>query len=168
MLRTKVMVGVLAGVVAIAAIAATPAIHAAAKGAHCGWGNCPLANLIHGHIGRLMVLKSELNVTDEQKAKIKETLKADKPEIAKVAKGVWEKRTALLNAVLAEQSDEQAIRKAADDLGKSIGDAAVVASKVVGQVRPVLTSEQREKIKKFRQDNQEATGKFFDKVLKAE
>jgi Spy/CpxP family protein refolding chaperone len=165
MLRKKVVVWILAGVVGTAAIAATPAIYAAAKGEH---GKGLIHQLIAGHIGRLMTLRSELNITDEQKAKIKETLKAEKPEIAKVAKGIWDKRTALVNAVLAGQSDEQTLRKDADELGKAIGDAAVLASKIVGQIKPVLTSEQQEKIKKCREDGQKATAEFFEKVLKAE
>jgi Spy/CpxP family protein refolding chaperone len=115
-----------------------------------------------------MVLRSELNLTDAQKAKIKDTVAAKKPEIARVAQGVWEKRTALADAVLADRPDEQAIRKAADELGKAIGDAAVLASKVAGEVKPVLGSEQWDMIQKCRRDCRAATAKFFQQATTAE
>jgi Spy/CpxP family protein refolding chaperone len=164
MFHAKLMAGALAAVVGAGAVGA----HVATKCEHGPWADRPLGQLISGHVGRWMVLRSELNLTDAQKDKIKETLKAKKPEIAKVAKGVWDKRTVLANAVLADQPDEQAIRRAADDLGKAIGDAAVFASKVVGEVRPVLTTEQRDKIQKCRSECQDATTKFFEKATKAE
>jgi Spy/CpxP family protein refolding chaperone len=145
MLHTKVMACVLAGLVATTVIAAPPIAGAIAKSEHGRWAGSPLGRLISGHIGRLILLRSELNLTDEQRAKLKDTVAAKKPEIARAAKGVWEKRTALADAVLADQPDEQAIHKAADELGKVIGDAAVLASKVAGEVKPVLDAGQQAK-----------------------
>jgi len=55
----------------------------------------------------------------------------------------------LRKAVLAKDADEAAIRKAAADLGNSIGDAAVLFSKAAGEARPVLTPEQIERLEKF-------------------
>jgi Spy/CpxP family protein refolding chaperone len=162
------MAYLLTGLLGVMAIAAPPIVRAASKAEHGKWADAPFGRLICGHIGRWMVLRSELNVTDEQKDKIKATIKPRKPEIAKAAKGVWEKRTALVDAVLADQPNEEAIRHAADDLGKAIGDAAVLASKVAGDVRPVLTTEQREKLQKFREDCHVATDKFFQQATKAE
>ncbi len=168
MWHTRLMAYIMAGLLGVAAVAAPPIVRAGGKIEHGKWGDSPFGRLISGHIGRWMVLRSELNLTDEQKTKIRETIKPRKPEIAKVARGVWEKRTALVNAVVADQPNEEAIRHAADDLGKAIGDAAVLASKVVGDVRPVLTTEQREQVEKFRQDCQKATDKFFQQAMKAE
>ena len=168
MLYTRPMAYVLAGLLGVAAIAGPPIVRTANTAEHGKWADMALGRLISGHIGRLMVLRSELDLTDQQKAKLKETIGPRKPEIAKAAKGVWEKRTALVDAVLAEQPNEEAIRHAADDLGKAIGDAAVLASKVVADVRPVLASEQREKVQKCRQECQAATAKFFQKATNAE
>lgn len=167
MLHTRVIACALAGLVGTA-IAAPPIVGAVAKSEHGRWAASPLGRLISGHLGRLLVLRSELNVSDEQKAKIKQTVEAKRPEIARAAKGVWEKRTALVDAVLADQPDERAIRKAADELGKAIGDAAVLAAKVTGEVKPVLTSEQRDLVRKCRQDCREATARFFQQTTKTE
>lgn len=151
MLHTKVLACMLAGLVGTAVLTAPPIAGAVAKSEHGRRAGGPLGRLISGHVGRLIVLRSELNLTDEQKAKVKETVVAKKPEIAKVAQGVWEKRTVLVDAVLADQPDEQTIRKAADDLGKAIGDAAVLASKVAeldrveSEIAAVLDAGQRAK-----------------------
>jgi Spy/CpxP family protein refolding chaperone len=127
-------------------------------------GDRPLRNLIQGQIGRWLVLKSEMDLTPLQKLRIFKIMHDRKADILRVARGIWDKRQALMNQVLAENSDEGAIRKAADDLGKAIGDAAVVMSKVAGDVRPVLTSEQRQLIGKFRGDTNAAVEKFFNRV----
>ncbi len=160
MLRRKVILSVLGCLAATTALAA-PAVVQAAKGEEGGWSQSAFVKLITGHASHFKILCADLNVTDEQKAKIKEIVAPYKPEIAKAAKGVLEKRTALHDAVLAKDANEQVIRNAAEDLGKSIGDAAVLASKVVAQIKPTLTDEQREKIKKFRVTSQEATNEFF-------
>lgn len=132
------------------------------------WADKPIGQLIRGQIGRLLVLQSELNLTGEQKSQIGGILRGQKQEIAVAAKGVWDKRVALRNAVLAENPDEAAIRKAADELGKAIGDAAVLGSKVAGEVRPVLTEEQRKQIGQTRQESEEAVERFFQKVMAGE
>ena len=118
-----------------------------------------------GQIGRLMVLRSELNVTDEQRDQIRDIVKGHRTEIVPVAQKVVEKRRALRTAVLAANPDEKAIRAAADDLGKAIGDAAVLASKVAGEVKPVLTQEQRDRIGQFRAEREGATDTFLQKAL---
>jgi hypothetical protein len=52
-----------------------------------------------------------LDLTDQQKAQIKETVAAKKPEMVGAVKSVWEKRTALVDAVLTDNSDEQTINQ---------------------------------------------------------
>ncbi|MBI4961673.1 MAG: Spy/CpxP family protein refolding chaperone [Desulfomonile tiedjei] len=124
----------------------------------------PLARLITGNIGRFLVLRSELNVTPEQRAKIAATVKSHRDEIRPVAKSILEKRSALREAVLATTKNDEAIRKAANDLGKAIGDASVLASKVIGEARTALTPEQIERIHKFRAENNKAAMAWVDQI----
>ena len=63
----------------------------------------------------------------------------------------------LREAVLKEPADEKAIRSAAKDLSKSIGDASVLASRVIAEARPVLTAEQVKLIRNFRTEVDKAT-----------
>jgi Spy/CpxP family protein refolding chaperone len=128
-----------------------------------GFGS-PIARLITGNIGRLLVLRSELNVTSEQRAKIRSAVKSHRDEIRPVAASIVQKKRALREAVLTK--NEEAIRSASADLGKSIGDASVVASKVVADVRKVLTPEQIEKIQKFRADADGAADRWLNEIGK--
>jgi Spy/CpxP family protein refolding chaperone len=139
----------------------------AAKGDAEGFGQAaPLAKLITGNIGRLLVLRSELGVTHDQKKKIAEIIKSHRDEIRPVAKEIIAKRRSLQQAVINKQGDETAIRSAAGELGKAVGDAGVLASKIVAQVKPVLTSQQIDRIEKFRVDTQKATTEWLDEMGK--
>jgi Spy/CpxP family protein refolding chaperone len=119
-------------------------------GDEAGYCAPPIARLIAGNIGRFLVLRSELNVTPDQKRRIADIVRKRSNEIKPVAQKILEKKTALREAVLADQPDERAIRSASDGLAKAIGDAAVVASLVVGEAKKVLTPEQIERIRTFR------------------
>ena len=124
----------------------------------------PLGMLMSGQFGRLLTLRSELGITTEQREQIRGIVKNHRQEIASVLKPVAEKRRALRDATLAENASEATIHAAANELGKAIGDAAVVGSKIKAEVHQVLTPEQREKITQFRQQTETAVDKFLDKL----
>jgi Spy/CpxP family protein refolding chaperone len=138
----------------------------AAKGDVESLSQTPLAKLITGNIGRFLVLRSELGITADQKKKIIGIVKSRRDEIRPVVNSVLEKRRALRDAVLNKPGDETAIRGAANEMGKAIGDAAVLASKVVAQVKPALTPQQIERIEKFRADTQKATDDWLEQMGK--
>ena len=169
MLRGKILACLLVGTLGTVAVAAPLGAVAVKQRMDRGrLADTPLGRLLSGHLGRLLVLRSEMNVTDEQREKIKDVLVEHKPEIAEAAKGVWEKRSALRDAVLDNEADEAAIRRAADELGKAIGDAAVLGSKIRGQVAPILTDKQKELIKECRSDCQAATQKLFQQTASSQ
>ena len=126
----------------------------------------PLAKLVTGNIGRFLVLRSELGITTDQKKKIIGIVKSHRDEIRPVVKTIMEKRRALRETVVKKPGDETAIRGAATEMGKAIGDAAVLASKIVAQVKPELTSQQIEHIEKFRADTQKATTEWLNQMGK--
>lgn len=126
----------------------------------------PLRMFLSGQFGRLLQLRSELDLSDEQRTEIREIVKSHKSEIAAAMKPVVEKRRALREATLAETPNEQAIRTAAADLGKALGDVAVVGAKIKAEVREVLTPEQREKIKSHRTEADAAVDQFIDEAAK--
>ncbi len=119
--------------------------------------NSPVKRLVAGHVGRLLVLRSDLDITDEQKEKVSALVKSRLDEIVPIAKTVIDKRRALREAVLKEPVDEKAIRSAALDLTKSIGDASVLASRVIAEARPVLTAKQVKLIRDFKTEVDKAT-----------
>jgi Spy/CpxP family protein refolding chaperone len=124
----------------------------------------PLRMLASGQFGRLLALRSELDITVEQRTQIRDIVKSHRPELTAALRPVVEKRRALRDATLAEGANEAAIQAAAVELGKAIGDAAKVGSKIKAEVHKVLTPEQREKISQFRGEAQAAVDKFLTEM----
>ena len=127
------------------------------------FGQSPIGRLIMARMGRAMTLKAELNLTDQQRDAIKETLATHKQELAAAVKPAVNAHRALRDRVLADSADDAAIRKAADDLGKRIGDAALVIAKVKAEAatKANLTPEQKKKIEDFRSANDASVDEFF-------
>jgi Spy/CpxP family protein refolding chaperone len=123
--------------------------------------NTPLGRLITGNVGRLMVLRSELNLSEKQRSSVRSIVKGHKQEIATVAKSVHDKRKSLRDVVMSDSATEDEIRRAADALGDAISDAAVLGAKVRREVKPVLTEEQRTKIREFISDRDSAIDRFL-------
>ncbi len=91
-----------------------------------------------------------LDLTDDQKSRIKAILKTHASEIETQMKASAAARRAVHEAVLAQPVDEAAIRAAAQRLGEIHADGAVLFAKIRTEVQPLLTEEQRAKIQKFR------------------
>lgn len=163
MKRKWMVLGVSAVCVAGALMAAAPAD--SKLGAGMGEQG-PLARLMTGQLGKMLTLRSELNITAEQREKIQAIVKSHKAEIAAVAQPIVEKRRALREAVSVKNPDEKAIRAASDELGKAIGNAAVLGSKVKAEVRAVLTPEQMQKIESFRKQHDQSVDQFLDELGK--
>jgi len=137
---------------ALVALIGAPAAASTEKGTGSAFETPPLARLIMDNLGRLLVLRSELGVTDEQKQKIQGIVKSHRKEIVPAITGVHEKRKALREAVLNNPVGQEAIRAAAADLGKAMGEAAILRARVGSEVRQVLKPEQQDRIKRFRTD----------------
>lgn len=120
-----------------------------------------LGKMIKARLGRLAMLKEELGVTDEQRERLGAIRRENRARIAPQLKSVVAKKRALRDAVLADEPDEKAIRDAANELGKAIGDVAVAASGIVGEVKDVLTAEQIEALLDFRRERED---KFLDRL----
>jgi Spy/CpxP family protein refolding chaperone len=163
MFRHFALVGVLAGGLATAGVTAAP--HA---GPGAAWlkgraADTPLGRLITGSIGRWMVLRSELNLTEQQRNEMRDVLVSHRPQIAETIRSLHAKRIVLRDTVLQGQSEDQ-IRAAAAELGNVIADASVKASKLRNQVAPILTEEQRKRIGKFVADQDQAVGRFLEQA----
>ncbi|NOZ20042.1 MAG: Spy/CpxP family protein refolding chaperone [Planctomycetes bacterium] len=113
-------------------------------------GGRPMLKEAAETLGRFLILRSQLNVTPEQRGKVRAIMQSHSDEIVPVAKAIVEKNRALRKEVFAEKPDDASIRAAADQLGKAIGDAAVLAAGIRGETRKVMTPEQIEKIEEFR------------------
>lgn len=112
----------------------------------------PMGRLLQRVIGRRLILRSNMNVTDEQRESIREIVESHKAQIAEAVKPIVTRKRALADTVSAEKTDEAAIRAACEDLGRSLGDAAVLGANVRKEVLTVLTDDQRELIEGFRSE----------------
>ncbi len=94
----------------------------------------PLGRHTAGSVGRGLVLISELNVTDEQKEQIRNVIVGHKSEIVEMVKTLHAKKCALHDAVMTENPDESAIRKAARERAPQLD----VADRVVRSIHKVV------------------------------
>jgi Spy/CpxP family protein refolding chaperone len=92
-----------------------------------------------------------LDLTEEQRGEIKGILKSHAAQIqAQIAAGRSARR-ALADAVMAEPSDEAAIRARAEEFGRVHADGAVLIARLRSEIAPILTAEQREELARFQQ-----------------
>jgi protein CpxP len=143
MKRYMTLAGIMVAILATAAYAAGPG-----GGPATSWGgpDHPLKRVISGCIGRMMALRADLNVTEEQRSQIREVIKSHRAEIATTLKSVQDARTSLRDLVLSDSASESEIRSAANNLGQAIADAAVKGAELRKELAPILTAEQRELI----------------------
>ncbi len=118
------------------------------------------------NFGHFLVLRSEVDLSDEQEEKLKDVGRKHRDEVPQMVSSVAVKFRGLRDAMLADNADEAAIRKAADDLGKAMGDAAVTASKGIGEAKAVLTPEQMASVRKFIASHDQSQDKLFEDMKK--
>jgi len=128
------------------------------------WAQRPIGRLIQANIGRMMTLRAELNLSEEQSAQMKAIADKHRPEFQPVLKQLAAEKRALREAVLAKQVDEEAIRSAAESLGKSIGDAAVLGTKAIAEGREVLTEDQIALLKQSAQQREASVDKWLEEL----
>jgi Spy/CpxP family protein refolding chaperone len=126
----------------------------------------PLHRFFSGQIGRLLTLRSDLNLTDAQRDQIKTILESHRTEIAGVLEPLVKDRRALRDATLADPADEKAIRTAAANLAGAIGDAAVLASHIKVEARKVITPAQMQTLEQFRKQSDASVDRFIDNMGK--
>jgi len=130
-----------------------------------GHGRGDFPSHIFTHMSRV------LDLTDDQKSRIKDVLRAHGDEIKVQMQASADARRSLHDAVMAQPMDEAAIRAAAVKLGQAQGDGAVLFSRILVEIEPILTDAQKAKVQalreKVRQHGQGAA-KAFDNFLKSE
>jgi Spy/CpxP family protein refolding chaperone len=98
----------------------------------------------HGRILKHLVKK--LNLTGDQKTRIKAVLKADRDVLAGLAGQVREVRQNLRAAIHAHDANETAVRAASARVASAEADLAVERMKLYGKIAPILTDEQRRQV----------------------
>ena len=96
-----------------------------------------------------------LDLTDDQRQQIRSIHEGSREATRAVGEKLMTARRALRDAAAAETIDESAIRAAAGALANAEAEAAIARARVHAQVWKVLTPEQQEKAKAFRDQRRE-------------
>jgi Spy/CpxP family protein refolding chaperone len=91
-------------------------------------------------------MSRQLELTEGQDSQIRGILKNHADEIEAHVKAAMEARRALHDAILVQPTDEAAIRQRAVTLGDVHEDGAMLFAKIRGEVWPLLTAEQQQKV----------------------
>ena len=126
----------------------------------------PIRRMMMGHLGRMMVLRSDLNVTAEQRVKLIGIAKDHHSEIQPAVKNLSLAARNLRDRTISDNPQESEIRSAANELGKVIGDAAVLASKGIREAKTVMTPDQLALVKRFLADDDRARDNFLEELKK--
>ncbi|MFH1136024.1 MAG: Spy/CpxP family protein refolding chaperone [Pseudomonadota bacterium] len=94
-------------------------------------------------------LRKKINLSDEQKNKLKAIIARHRSENKPLADEVIKQKRVLRDAVLSENPNEGAIGQAAQELGQALAKASVAAAGIVAEAKKVLTQEQRDLIRQF-------------------
>ena len=104
----------------------------------------------------------ELGLTQDQIADIKAALADEKDNAVKLLSRLREARKGLSEAIHNADGTERSVRAAAKKVAEVEADLAVQRFKVYGKFNPILTEEQREKIKQL----EERMDGFMDGIVK--
>jgi len=106
-------------------------------------------------------MMEEMNLTQEQKTDIFLLMLEYRPEFTAVAEEAKEKKQQLVDLVLCDERDEEAIRKVSSELGEILGEIAVMASDFVADAKTILTEDQVDTFLKFQEAKQNDVDGLF-------
>ncbi len=148
-------------VMAVAACVAVGSVEAGMKGP--GRGRAGEGGF-HGGRGFLGML-DRLGLNADQERDIAAILSKHREEIGKVVTGIADARIKLREAVTAEDYSEDTVRRAAQSLGDQQEQAAVLAAQVLSEVKPLLSADQKERLKDFGSRRSDRMQGFFEARL---
>ncbi|MFG0247403.1 MAG: Spy/CpxP family protein refolding chaperone [Phycisphaeraceae bacterium JB051] len=157
---------IMAIALSIAGIGATAWAQTGVINSGQSWRNLPIGRLIQGQIGRLMTLRAQLNLSDEQRSEIRSIVQTQQPQISKLLNQLVEQRRSLRDQAMMPTPDEQAIQKTAEQMSKTITEAAILGGNLRQQIMDVLTAEQRALLTEAQVDRQDAVDKWLSELAK--
>ena len=117
-----------------------------------------------GGFGGPMALLRQLDLTDEQRAQVRQVMESHRDEQRAIGERVMAAHRAQEDAVTAPQFDEQVIRTKSAELAAVEADAAVLQAKVHSEVFAVLTPEQQAKAAEIKAQRQAQAQQFRERM----
>lgn len=94
-------------------------------------------------------IREKLDLSDDQVSQIKAELGAERDTLKTLISKLHEARVGVREAIRATNASETSVRAAAAKVGAAQADLAVERFKLYGRINPILTDEQREKVKQW-------------------
>jgi len=117
-----------------------------------------------GGFGGPMALLRQLDLTDEQRAQVRQVMESHRDEQRAIGERVMAAHRAQEDAVTAPQFDEQVIRTKSAELAAVEADAAVLQAKVHSEVFALLTPEQQAKAAELKAQRQAQAQQFRERM----
>lgn len=124
------------------------------KGPGSGMRRCGPGQGAGPGAGMILRLKDKLNLTDEQVKQLEAIKTEDKDKIKTNREAVKAKREEL-HKLIEAGADETAIRAAAGEIGKAIGDQAVLKASIKAKVEGILTGAQKTQLKELKEQHKQ-------------
>ena len=105
-------------------------------------------------IYRMNMLFDELGLTGDQRVALKQLFSERRKDLQPSVEEVKARGGALVDLIMAETPNQEAIRKASGDLGNAIAEASVQISALAKEARSILTPEQVDKARELLQRRQ--------------
>lgn len=118
--------------------------------AHGGFGKGRGGGKLFASSFQIAYIARELDMTEEQKAQLREVLDAARPEADRLADAMFNSREAVQAFREGESFSEEEIRAAADETGKLVADMMVLHARVHKQIKAILTPDQLKRFEKIR------------------
>ena len=109
-------------------------------------------------------LAENLNMTRDQKIALWKISKANKEKWAALTADIMEKRMALAALIYAEETDEDAIRAAAAEVGQAIANVSILRAQQAKEAKPIFSQDQLDALKKFGEGRKEMTNEVIDRL----
>lgn len=106
----------------------------------------------------------KLNLSREQRQQIKSILQADRDALAALFRQLHDSRATLRDSIKAPDATEASVRVAAARIAAVEADFAVERLKLYSKISPVLTADQREKLKAMQGRIDDAVDRLIDRI----
>jgi Spy/CpxP family protein refolding chaperone len=131
----------------------------------CGRGHMEQGGPDMG-FGMLRMLE-RMDLSDEQERQVAALLKSHREEVAQLLGTMEQTRTALRGAMLATEYSEKGIKEAARAVAEQQEQMILFRTKVMNEIRAILTAEQNERLLKFTDEHADRMKGFMDSRLNA-
>lgn len=131
---------------------------------HCNCNNSKEHRRNWDHRERFAELAKKLDLSDQQKAQMKEIFKNNQPQVKPIFTKLINEKREMRTLIQLGSADEATIRAQAAKVAGVEADLAVQRSHMVKQLRAILTPEQIEKFKSVQKEREVRFDKFRERM----